>query len=57
MDIVNGRTDKRTTICSTFGEHRKDVQCTLTYADSAANAPSHMLAQAAVVAAFKLLDH
>ena len=38
MDIVNGRkdgrTDKATTICSPFGEHKNDVQCTLTCAGS-----------------------
>ena len=39
MDIVNGRTygrtDKATTIGSPFGEHKKDVQCTLTCAGCA----------------------
>ena len=28
------RKDKATTICSPFGEHKKDVQCTLTCAGS-----------------------
>ena len=49
MDIVNGRmdgrTDKATTICSSGSIKRMS------------NAPSHVLAQAAVVAAYKLLDH
>ena len=50
MDIekgrTDGRTDKATSICSPFGEHKR-----------MSNATSHVLAQAAVVAAYKLLDH
>ena len=51
MDIVNGRTycrtDKATTIYALPSGIIKKMS----------NAPPHVLAQAAVVAAYKLLDH
>ena len=49
MDIVNGRTVRRT--------KRQLYALPSGSIKRMSNAPSHVLAQAAVVAAFKLLDH